>query len=339
MNLNNSLGLLITGGTGSFGQAFLRTVLVRFPKLKRIVIYSRDEFKQWQMMEKFPKEKYPQIRFFLGDIRDFRRFSIALDGIDTVVHAAALKHVPFAEYNPIEFVKTNVLGTENIIQACLDRNIKTLIALSTDKAASPINLYGATKLCADKLVIAANNIKGKRDIKFSVIRYGNVFGSRGSVVPMFLKKAKKGNIPITDPNMTRFSITLQEGVDFVIESMNNCFGGEIFVPKLASYRIKDIAEAIGPNCKKEIIGIRNGEKIDEELITSSDSLYTIQAKDKYIILPADGKTTEFYKNKYKGFDYVENNFSYNSSTNKTFLNVDQIRKLILKNVDANFTPF
>ena len=190
MNLNNSLGLLITGGTGSFGQAFLRTVLVRFPKLKRIVIYSRDEFKQWQMMEKFPKEKYPQIRFFLGDIRDFRRFSIALDGIDTVVHAAALKHVPFAEYNPIEFVKTNVLGTENIIQACLDRNIKTLIALSTDKAASPINLYGATKLCADKLVIAANNIKGKRDIKFSVIRYGNVFGSRGSVVPMFLKKAK-----------------------------------------------------------------------------------------------------------------------------------------------------
>tara|TARA_B100000886_G_C20427012_1_gene494776 strand:- start:23845 stop:24864 length:1020 start_codon:yes stop_codon:yes gene_type:complete len=339
MDLQNSNGLLITGGTGSFGRAFIKHLLHKYPKLRRIVVYSRDEFKQWQMMSEYPKNDFPQIRFFLGDIRDYQRLSIALEGIDTVVHAAALKHVPFAEYNPMEFVKTNVLGTENLIQACLENKVKAFIALSTDKAAAPINLYGATKLCSDKLVIAANNIRGSRDIKFFVVRYGNVFGSRGSVIPAFIEKARQGLLPITDPEMTRFTITLQEGVDFVFSCISSSLGGEIFVPKLSSYKILDVAEAIGPSCTKEFIGIRSGEKINEEMITTSDSPFTIQMEDRFIILPSDGDLLNKYEKSKIKFSKVNPNFSYNSLENDTFLNVEQLRNLIIKNIDKNFKPF
>ena len=338
MDLNQSSGLLITGGTGSFGQAFLKKVLQNYPKLKRIVIFSRDEYKQWKMLEKYPEKNYPQIRFFLGDIKDYQRFLIALEGIDTVVHAAALKHVPFGEYNPIEFVKTNVLGTENIVQACLEKNVKFFISLSTDKASAPINLYGATKLCADKLVVAANNIKGSRDLKFIVVRYGNVFGSRGSVIPFFLKKSFSGVLPITHKEMTRFSITLDEGVDFVLSSMKRALGGEIFVPKIPSYRICDVADAIGPNCKKEFIGVRPGEKIDEEMITTSDGPLTIDLNDCYAILPSEEILINKYNlNKIK-FKLLDKNFSYNSAKNSRFLNISEIRRLIIENVDKNFSP-
>ena len=260
MPIDSSSSILITGGTGSFGKAFISEVLQRFPNIRRIVIYSRDELKQWELQQVFPEAQYPQLRFFLGDVRDQDRLRRALEQVDTVVHAAALKQVPAAEYNPMEFVKTNVLGAENVIQACLDTSVTRVVALSTDKAAAPINLYGATKLCSDKLFIAANNIKGKRDIRFSVVRYGNVMGSRGSVIPFFLEKAKSGLLPITDPAMTRFNISLGEGVDMVFWSLENAMGGEIFVPKIPSYRITDVAEAIGPSCKKKITGIRPGEK-------------------------------------------------------------------------------
>ena len=260
MAFNSNSRLLITGGTGSFGKAFISRVLNQFPEIQRVVVYSRDELKQWELQQLFPKSKYPQIRFFLGDVRDQDRLRRALEGIDTVVHAAALKQVPAAEYNPIEFVKTNVLGAENVIQACLDTSVKRVVALSTDKAAAPINLYGATKLCSDKLFIAANNIKGTRDLALSVVRYGNVMGSRGSVVPFFLEKAKTGVLPITNPAMTRFNISLSEGVDMVLWALQNTLGGELFVPKIPSYRITDMAEAIGPSCEKPITGIRPGEK-------------------------------------------------------------------------------
>ncbi len=338
MNIQSCKGILITGGTGTFGKAFLKKIINKFPNIPRIVIYSRDEYKQWEMMNDFPLDKFPQLRFFLGDIRDFKRFSIALNGIDTVIHAAALKQVPAAEYNPIEFIRTNVLGTENIVQACLDNEVKQVISLSTDKAAAPINLYGATKLCADKLIIAANNILGSKDIKFSVVRYGNVLGSRGSVIPLFLEKSKQGEIPITDINMTRFNISIDEAVNFVITVFDDALGGEIFVPKLASYKIKDVAEAIGPSCKHKIIGIRDGEKIHEEMITSADSFNTIDLKNKYAILPADGCLLEKYKSSKISFNEVKKGFSYNSSTNDNFLSVNQIKELILKHVDKDFIP-
>ncbi|MBI96860.1 UDP-N-acetylglucosamine 4,6-dehydratase (inverting), partial [bacterium] len=284
MPFNSSSGILITGGTGSFGQAFLAQLLARYPQTERIVIFSRDELKQWELQQKFPSEKFPQLRFFLGDIRDQDRLKRALEGIDTVVHAAALKQVPAAEYNPIEFIKTNVLGAENLVQACFDTNVSRVIALSTDKAAAPTNLYGASKLCSDKLFTAANNIKGFRDIRFSVVRYGNVMGSRGSVIPFFLKKAKEGFLPITDPSMTRFNISLSDGVETVFWALKNAIGGEIIVPKIPSYRIIDVAEAIGPNCKKNIVGIRPGEKIHEEMITTSDSFDTYDLGTYYSIL-------------------------------------------------------
>ena len=244
--------LLLTGGTGSFGKAFIHATLSRFPDIKRIVIYSRDELKQWELRQLYPKDKYPQLRFFLGDVRDQDRLRRALDQIDVVVHAAALKQVPAAEYNPMEFVKTNVIGAENLIQACLDTSVKKVVALSTDKAAAPINLYGATKLCSDKLFVAANNIKGARDIRFSVVRYGNVMGSRGSVIPFFLNKAKTGILPITDPAMTRFNISLTEGVEMVNWALDHALGGEVFVPKIPSYRITDVAQAIGPSPKLHV---------------------------------------------------------------------------------------
>src|SRR5688572_8721657 len=251
--------ILITGGTGSFGRAFVRTVLAQFPAIPRLVIYSRDELKQYEMQQEFPEKRHPGLRYFIGDVRDEARLRRALEGIDTVVHAAALKQVPAAEYNPFECIKTNVLGAQNVVEASLSAGVRRVVALSTDKAAAPINLYGATKLCSDKLFVAANNIKGNRDIRFSVVRYGNVLGSRGSVIPFFLDKRSSGVLPITDSGMTRFNISLQEGVDMVLWSVEHAWGGEILVPKIPSYRITDVAMAIGPECEHSVIGVRPGE--------------------------------------------------------------------------------
>ncbi len=330
--------ILITGGTGSFGNAFVDFVLNKYKDTERIVIFSRDELKQWEMREKFPENQYPQLRFFLGDIRDRYRIKRALEQIDTVIHASALKHVPLAEYNPIEFVKTNVLGAENLINACLDSDVKKVIALSTDKAAAPINLYGATKLCSDKLFTAANNIKGSRKVTFSMVRYGNVLGSRGSVVPFFLKKAKTNLLPITDERMTRFNITLREGVEMVDWVIQNGLGGEIFVPKIPSYKILDLANAIGPNCKKKITGIRAGEKIHEEMITNSDSFNTYDFGKYYCILSTLNNVIENYNRKGIYPKKVKEGFSYNSGNNNHFLSVEEIRKLIIDNIDKNFKP-
>ena len=338
MTIDSNTRLLITGGTGSFGKAFVSHVLRRFPDISRVVIYSRDELKQWEMQQHFPEKEFPQLRFFLGDVRDQNRLRRALEGVDTVVHAAALKQVPAAEYNPMEFVKTNVLGAENVIQACLDSQVRRVVALSTDKAAAPINLYGATKLCSDKLFIAANNIKGARDLRFTVVRYGNVMGSRGSVIPFFLEKAKTGILPITDPSMTRFNISLDDGVKMVHWALEKAIGGELLVPKIPSYRILDIAEAIGPNCEKPIIGIRPGEKIHEEMITASDSVSTIDLDSYYAILPSDGHLQESYKKAQKTYKQVPTGFAYNSGTNPDFLSVGRLRELIKEHVDKNFKP-
>jgi len=338
MVFNSSSRVLITGGTGSFGKAFIAETLGSFPDLKRLVVYSRDELKQWQLQQEFPAERYPQLRFFLGDVRDADRLRRALEGIDTVVHAAALKQVPAAEYNPIEFIKTNVLGAENVVQACLDTGVERVVALSTDKAAAPINLYGATKLCSDKLFIAANNIKGRRDLRFSVVRYGNVMGSRGSVIPFFLEKAKSGVLPITDPEMTRFNISLSEGVAMVLWALEHALGGELFVPKIPSYRITDVAEAIGPSCEKPITGIRPGEKIHEEMITASDSFTTIDLGAYYAILPSDGMVQKRYQEASITINPVPKGFSYNSGANPEFLSVGQLRSLIKEHVDSAFQP-
>jgi len=330
--------ILITGGTGSFGKAFVRSVLDHCPKIKRLVVFSRDELKQFDMQQEFPREKFPALRFFIGDVRDAGRLSRAMEGIDTVVHAAALKQVPAAEYNPFEFIKTNILGAQNVIEACLDNGVRRVVALSTDKAAAPINLYGATKLCSDKLFIAANNFRGDRDLRFSVVRYGNVMGSRGSVIPFFMNKAKTGTLPITDLNMTRFNISLDEGVEMVLWSLQHALGGEILVPKIPSYRIADVAEAIGPNCKHEIVGIRPGEKLHEEMITNSDSPNTIDIGRYFAIL---GSGIEKNMAEYvKLFEAkpVPIGFSYDSGKNPNFLNVDEIRELIIKNYDFEFRP-
>src|SRR5680860_197164 len=277
----NNKSILITGGTGSFGKMFVKTILERYPDVKRLVIYSRDELKQYEMAQSYPENKFPQIRFFIGNVRDLSRLKRACEGIDVIIHAAALKHVPIAEYNPDEFIKTNIGGAQNVVDAALATNIKIVVALSTDKAAAPINLYGATKLVSDKLFIAANNIKGNRDLRFSIVRYGNVMGSRGSVIPFFIKKAKECNeLPITDLGMTRFNISLEDGVEMVLWAIENALGGEIFVPKIASYKIKTVAEAIAPNAKLIEIGIRPGEKLHEEMITCNDSYNTIEF-DKY----------------------------------------------------------
>jgi len=338
MAFNSNSRLLITGGTGSFGKAFIAQVLERFPDIRRIVIYSRDELKQWELQQQYPERDFPQLRFFLGDVRDQDRLRRALEGVDTVIHAAALKQVPAAEYNPMEFVKTNVLGAENLIQACLDTGVNRVVALSTDKAAAPINLYGATKLCSDKLFIAANNIKGSRDLRLSVVRYGNVMGSRGSVIPYFLKKARTGILPITDPKMTRFNISLHDGVKMVLWSLENSLGGELLVPKIPSYKITDVAEAIGPSCEKPIIGIRPGEKIHEEMITTSDSFSTINLGSYYAILPSDGSVQRQYQSSGLPVEPVEPGFAYNSGTNPDFLSVEQLRDLIREHVDSTFNP-
>ena len=330
--------VLITGGTGSFGKALLNELLINHSYIKRIVIYSRDELKQWELQQQYPENEFPQVRFILGSVRDRDRLSSALEGIDTVVHAAALKQVPAAEYNPIEFIYTNVLGAENLIQACIGSGVKRVIALSTDKAAAPVNLYGATKLCSDKLFIAANNIIGNKDLRFSVVRYGNVLGSRGSVIPFFIESSKNGLIPITDNQMTRFNICLNEGVDMVLWAISNSLGGEIFVPKIPSYRIKDLADAIGPNCERKLIGLRPGEKIHEEMITTSDSYSTIDIGKYYVILPTDGRLLDKYKVLNKEFIKVPVGFNYSSDKNSYFLTVEQIRTLIKENIDKNFVP-
>jgi UDP-N-acetylglucosamine 4,6-dehydratase (inverting) len=333
----NGKSILITGGTGSFGKKFVETIIHRFPAIKRLVIYSRDELKQYEMAQQFPHSKHNFIRYFIGDVRDAERFKRACEGIDIIVHAAALKQVPAAEYNPMECIKTNIFGAENVINAALDSGVKKVVALSTDKAAAPINLYGATKLCSDKLFVAANNIRGFKDLSFSVVRYGNVIGSRGSVVPFFMEKRKDGVLPITHPQMTRFNISLEEGVDLVLYAIEHAWGGEIFVPKIPSYKITDVATAIGPNCKQEIVGIRPGEKLHEEMITETDSLYTVELDKYYVITPTTPtwKTSDFIE-KFKG-KMVEPGFKYNSGTNTDFLTVDAIRNEIKKHVDNNFS--
>ncbi|MEO1272401.1 MAG: UDP-N-acetylglucosamine 4,6-dehydratase (inverting) [Myxococcota bacterium] len=322
--------VLITGGTGSFGKAFVRTLLDRYPSIRRVVVLSRDELKQYEMGQEFPDCDHPMLRFFLGDVRDKDRLLRALEGIDTVVHAAALKQVPAAEYNPFECIKTNVLGAQNLIEACLDKGVKRVVALSTDKAAAPINLYGATKLCSDKLFTSANNIRGNRSITFSVVRYGNVMGSRGSVIPFFLDRRTSGVLPITDPAMTRFNITLQEGVDMVLWALEHAQGGEIFVPKIPSYRIMDVAEAIGPECRHDIVGIRPGEKIHEEMITHSDSPNTVDLGYYYAILPASGLNQMNRYCEIMGGRPTPQGFSYNSGENSEWLSVEDLRGLIEK---------
>ena len=338
MVFNSNSRILITGGTGSFGKAFIAEIFRRVPAVERLVIYSRDELKQWELQQHYPENQFPQLRFFIGDVRDRDRLRRALEDIDTVVHAAALKQVPAAEYNPMEFINTNVLGAENVVQACLDTEVKRVVALSTDKAAAPINLYGATKLCSDKLFIAANNIKGARDLRFSVVRYGNVMGSRGSVIPFFLEKAKTGVLPITDPAMTRFNISLSEGVAMVFWALENALGGELFVPKIPSYRITDVAEAIGPSCAKPITGIRPGEKIHEEMITASDSFTTIDLGEYYAILPSDGRVQRLYQDAGISSTVVPPGFAYNSGSNPEFLSVEKLRALIRQHVDPSFKP-
>lgn len=327
---------MVTGGTGSFGKAFVSILLAQRAPLKRLVIYSRDELKQFEMEQQFSVRDYPCLRYFLGDVRDQSRLHRALEGVDTVIHAAALKHVPAAEYNPFEFIKTNILGAQHVVEACLDSDVKRVVALSTDKAAAPVNLYGATKLCSDKLFTAANNIKGKREIRFAVVRYGNVMGSRGSVIPFFLAQRKTGVLPITDPAMTRFNISLQEGVDMVLWALEHAVGGEIFVPKIPSYRITDVATAIGPDCEQPIIGIRPGEKIHEEMITASDSFHTVDLGRYFAILPQLAIYNRSHYCNLQGCQPVPQGYSYNSGANPDFLSVDQIRALIRAHLDPNF---
>lgn len=335
----NGKAILITGGTGSFGKTFTRLILKRFPNVKRLVILSRDEQKHFQMGMEFPENEYPAIRYFVGDVRDRNRLKSAFEGIDIVIHAAAMKHVHIAEYNPMECVKTNILGAENVIDAALDSGVKDVVALSTDKAAAPINLYGATKLASDKLFVAANNIKGKRDIKFSVVRYGNVMGSNGSVMPFFLDKKRSGAdfLPITDDRMTRFNISLEDGCEMVFNAIEKAWGGEIFVPKIPSYKIVDVATAIAPECEQKVVGIRPGEKLHEEMITMSDSFNTWDLGKYYAILP---QRTNFKLNDYVSHfkaTKVEEGFSYNSGDNEDWETVETLREHIKTHVDPNFS--
>lgn len=335
----NNKSILITGGTGSFGKKFVETILNRYPDVRRIVIYSRDELKQFLLKQQYPESKYPQLRFFIGDVRDGERLKRACENIDVIIHAAAIKQVDTAEYNPDECIKTNINGAQNVINAALYCGVKEVVALSTDKACAPINLYGATKLTSDKLFIAANNIKGSRNIRFSAVRYGNVMGSRGSVIPFFMDKRECGVIPITHEDMTRFNISLQAGVDMVMYAIGHHLGGEIFIPKIPSYKILDVAKAIAPNSKLEIVGIRPGEKLHEEMITETDSLNTIDLGKYYAILPSVSfsySIEDFMK--HHNANLVPVGFKYNSGTNEEWETVETIREKIIKFVDPNFKP-
>jgi UDP-N-acetylglucosamine 4,6-dehydratase len=340
MHINLDLSgksVLITGGTGSLGKALTQTILAQWPNIKRLVIYSRDEQKQFQMAQEYSEKDYPAIRYFIGDVRDLDRLKRAFNGVDYVIHAAAMKHVHIAEYNPDECIKTNVGGAENVIKACLSSNVTRVVALSTDKACAPINLYGATKLTSDKLFIAANNIRGDQDIKFSVVRYGNVMGSNGSVIPFFIEKKKYNFIPITDERMTRFNISLQGGVDMVLYALEHAWGGELFVPKIPSYKILDVAEAIAPGCEKKVVGIRPGEKIHEEMISFSDSFTTYDLGNYFVVLPQ--VTSWSLEDFIKKFDakLVPEGFHYSSDSNTEWETVVSLRSLIKEHLYPNFT--
>ena len=328
--------VLITGGTGSFGKKFVEKVLLDHPEIERLVVFSRDELKQYEMSQRFPERKYRQLRYFIGDVRDKERLYRAFEGIDIVIHAAALKQIPACEYNPFEAIKTNILGAQNVIEAAIDSGVKQVVALSTDKAAAPINLYGATKLCSDKLFVAANNYRGKRDLKFSVVRYGNVMGSRGSVIPFFQEKSQCGVLPITDERMTRFNITLKEGVNLVLFALKNMWGGEIFVPKIPSYRIIDVAQAVAPECRVEIVGIRPGEKLHEEMITETDAMNAIEFDKYFVILPSSPLWDVDRFVEYFSGERCRDGFKYNSGSNEEWLTVPEIRALISSDVDSGF---
>lgn len=335
----NQKSILITGGTGSLGRALTKHILTRFPDVRRLIIFSRDEQKQYQMAQEYPSNAHPAIRYFIGDVRDYERLKRAMQGVDYVIHAAAMKHVHIAEYNPDECVKTNIGGAENVIKAALETSVSRVVALSTDKACAPINLYGATKLASDKLFVAANNIKGAKDLRFSVVRYGNVMGSNGSVIPFFIKKREEGILPITVSSMTRFNISLQGGVDMVLHALEHAWGGEIFIPKIPSYRIMDVAMAIGPNCKHNIVGIRPGEKIHEEMITSSDSFFTYDLGKYFVIIP---QTPIWNVNEFEqafGARRVPEGFAYNSGDNMEWETVESLRELIREHVDSTFQAY
>lgn len=334
----NHKTVLITGGTGSFGKKFLETILHRYPDVKKIILFSRDELKQSTLKQQYPERNFPQLRFFIGDVRDRDRLVQACEGVDVIIHAAAIKQVDTAEYNPTECIRTNVDGAENVIHAALSCGVNDVVALSTDKACAPINLYGATKLTSDKLFAAANNIRGSKDIRFSIVRYGNVMGSRGSVIPFFMDKKKEGVLPITHKEMTRFNISLQEGVDLVMYALKHHLGGEIFVPKIPSYRITDVAAAIAPECDIKMVGIRPGEKLHEEMITDTDSLNTIDLGKYYAILPSVSYTyTEDQYLAHHKAEKVPFGFKYNSGTNTEWETVDTLRELIKQHVDPSFS--
>lgn len=323
----NSQNILITGGTGSFGKEFVETVLKKYPKIKKLVIFSRDEQKQHQMSQIINEKKYPCIRYFLGDIREIDRLNMAFKDIDIVVHAAALKHVSAAEYNPFEFVKTNIMGSQNIVSAALNNNVKNVIAISTDKAVAPANLYGATKLCSEKLFLSANNIKGTKKIKFTVVRYGNVFGSRGSVFPIFTEQRKKKELTVTDKRMTRFNISIKESVNMVLWSLKNNLGGEIYIPKLPSYRVLDLAKAISPKSKIKFTGIKLGEKLHEVLVLKNESDFILDI-GKYFIQIQSQTLYEKLKKKFKKAKIIKEFFQYDSGSNSNFLNVKDLQHLI-----------